>query len=284
MLTEPQAYEPNRDISAIYTNAAGYVNPALWEAADVYELHGFHTTRWSGQERSTDLSFNGWLGLGGANSARCVVACVSNAGINDVRTWSRGAVDLRHRRPLGPFEVRGRAYLAGVATFGGRRQGAILINELPRQRRIYLSGADPYETFDNPFLRSQGALLTRQDVNYQAPGGAGLRGLDRELSALWTTAANVELVRTLFTRPQRHAFTGLSVALFGDAAWTSEAAMRTLADAGVGVRASHRVGPTSFTTRLDFPLLVSAPALAAGANAGDGRAKFRFVWSFEEAF
>ena len=133
-------------------------------------------------------------------------------------------------------------------------------------------------------LRSQGALLTRQDVNYQAPGGAGLRGFNAALSALWTTAANVELVRTLFRGRRDICSPGLSLALFGDAAWSGEASYRTLADAGVGVRASHRFGPTNFVTRLDFPVLASAPAFAVGAGAGDGRAKFRFVWSLEEAF
>ena len=59
---------------------------------------------------------------------------------------------------------------------------------------------------------------------------------------------------------------------------------QVLADGGIGLRATHRIGPTSFTTRVDFPVLVSAPDIAVGAGPLDGRAKFRVVWSLEEAF
>jgi len=55
-------------------------------------------------------------------------------------------------------------------------------------------------------------------------------------------------------------------------------------DVGVGVRATHRVGPTSFVTRVDFPLVVSRPAAAVPGAARDGVVKFRVVWSLEEAF
>jgi len=47
---------------------------------------------------------------------------------------------------------------------------------------------------------------------------------------------------------------------------------------------AHRVGPTNFVTRLDYPLLVSRPAAAVAAAAGDGVFKLRVVWSLEEAW
>ena len=52
----------------------------------------------------------------------------------------------------------------------------------PKQRQIYLQGADPLEQLDNPFLRSRGALLVGEDFRYQMPGGAGLRGMDSRVS------------------------------------------------------------------------------------------------------
>jgi hypothetical protein len=214
------------------------------------------------------------MGFGGTDA---------DQGITNFRTWLRGTADFRHRRPVGPFEVRGRAWLAGVVKFGGANPGQPA-STLPPQRRIYLAGADPYQTFNNPFLRSDGALLVKPDVNYQAAGGAGLRGYDATLAATWAAALNMELMKALFRAPRRHAFTGLSLALFADAAATHSPDLTGLADAGVGVRATHRVGPTNFATRLDFPLLVSDPSRAVGASAGDGHTKFRFVWSFEEAF
>jgi hypothetical protein len=76
------------------------------------------------------------------------------------------------------------------------------------------------------------------------------------------------------------------VAGFVDAALLDRAALgrAAAADAGVGVRAAHRIGPTRFVTRVDLPVLVSRPAAAVAGAAGDGAFKFRWVWSFEEAF
>src|SRR5260370_12354516 len=45
----------------------------------------------------------------------------------------------------------------------------------PLQRRIMLGGADPYETFTNPLLRSAGALFVRPGFHYHASGGPNLR-------------------------------------------------------------------------------------------------------------
>jgi hypothetical protein len=45
----------------------------------------------------------------------------------------------------------------------------------------------------------------------------------------------------------------------------------------------HRIGDTRFTTRLDFPLYVSRPAIAHGAEPGDQETEFRWTFSFEPA-
>jgi hypothetical protein len=88
------------------------------------------------------------------------------------------------------------------------------------------------------------------------------------------------------TRPQQRLFSDVRVAAFADAALLDPQALGRAAagDAGIGLRATHRIGPTRFVTRVDFPLLVTRPAAAVAGAAGDGAFKLRWVWSLEEAF
>src|SRR5207244_13256105 len=86
------------------------------------------------------------------------------------------------RRPLGArFGLGARVY-AGVAS--GDEAAA-------KQRQIYVQGADPLERLVNPFLRSRGSLLEGQDVNYQQPGGAGVRGIDPRVSTTALVALKI---------------------------------------------------------------------------------------------
>jgi hypothetical protein len=190
--------------------------------------------------------------------------------------YARGALTLKRTVRAGAFDLRLRTVAAG--TLGGR--------SVPGQRRIFLGGADPYESFDNPFLRSRGALFSRDAVHYQAAGGLGLRGFAPPASATWGVAVNAEAAWRVVERPARRAFASVSFAAFGDVALLDRAVLGRGAafDAGVGLRAAHRIGPTRFVLRADLPLLVSRPAAAVAGAAGDGVFKFRWVWSLEEAF
>src|SRR5207302_1956509 len=69
-----------------------------------------------------------------------------------------------------------------------------------RQRRIPVAGADPYETFSDPLLRSRGALFLRPDSYYHAPGNANLRAFRRDLGGRWAVSVNGELTRSLGRR------------------------------------------------------------------------------------
>ena len=191
-------------------------------------------------------------------------------------TYARGLLDLRSAARAGAFEVSFRTVAAG--TLGGAA--------VPPERRIFLSGADPYETFANPLLRSAGSLLTRDGVHYQAPGGGGLRGFAPAVGASWLVGMGLEAGYRLYQRPGAGLFRSVSLRAFADGAWLDRAALGRDAagDAGLGIGAAHRVGPTSFTTRLDLPLVVSRPAAAVAAAAGDGVFKLRVVWSLEEAW
>ncbi|HSR15449.1 MAG TPA: hypothetical protein VLL51_06830, partial [Gemmatimonadales bacterium] len=58
----------------------------------------------------------------------------------------------------------------------------------------------------------------------------------------------------------------------------------TVADAGVGLRVDHRIGATSFQTRLDLPLWVSRPGLAQDTHPGADRFGWRWTFSFSPPF
>jgi hypothetical protein len=182
----------------------------------------------------------------------------------------------------------GRHWLVAGRIYGGITTGD---EAVVKQRQIYLAGADPLEQFGNPFLRSSGALLVRPDVYYSQSGGAGLRGYDPRLSTAGAVAINGELERTLLNRPQKKLFRRVGLALFGDAGHAIRDGttgrsdrLQFLADAGIGIRAEHRIGETSFTTRADFPILVSRAELAQDTDPGSHRAGFRWQFSFSPAF
>jgi hypothetical protein len=197
--------------------------------------------------------------------------------------YFRGFAEATARRPLGGrFGVGARAYV-GVAS------GA---SAAAKQRQIYFQGADPLEQLYNPFLRSRGALLVGQDFHYQAAGGAGVRGIDSRLSSAAIAALNLELERTLLARPEHRLFSRIALAAFTDLSHTvggsipspTGGRVRFLGDAGIGLRAEHRIGDTRFTTRFDVPLYVSQPELAQDRQAGDSEVEFRWTFSFEPPF
>jgi hypothetical protein len=192
--------------------------------------------------------------------------------------YFRGQVEATARRPLGAKRTLGARVFVGVAS--GDHTAA-------KQRQVYLQGADPLQQLRNPFLRSRGSLLVGDDFHYHAAGGAGVRGIDRRVSTGAVIAVNLELDHTVLVRPTARLFSRVAVAAFGDLAhaWgNSDGTVSSgfLGDAGVGLRADHRIGDTRFTTRFDMPLFVSRPELAV--RPGDKDIDFRWVFSFEPAF
>jgi len=178
-----------------------------------------------------------------------------------------------------------RLHLGGRVFAGATVAGDPLV----LQRQIYLAGTDPYQQLNNPFLRSRGAILAREGVNYMDPGGAGVRGLAPALSAGQAYGTSAELEWDLLRRAS-----GLgervALALFGDAALADGdleapggSGLVGVADAGIGVRADSRIGQTPFQLRFDFPLWISRPALALD-NAGGPPFAFRWSFSFKPAF
>ncbi len=194
----------------------------------------------------------------------------------------------------GELEGTARREIAKKLTFAGRLYGGVATgaHAAAKQRQVYLSSSDPFEQLYNPFLRSEGALLVLDDVPYQAPGGAGVRAVDFRVSNSGLIAANVEVERTVVERRKSRLFGRVSVAAFGDAAQGigGPAQLATgeqlgfVADAGLGVRASHRIGKTSFLTRFDFPFYLSEPAYSRNDFAQDDAFAFRWLFSVQAAF
>jgi Peptidase family M1 domain len=197
--------------------------------------------------------------------------------------YFRGFLEGTARRSLGRHLSLGARLFTGAA--GGARVAG------PKQRQMYYQGADPLQQLYNPFLRSRGALLVGEDFHYHVPGGGGVRGIDQRVSAASLISLNLELERTLWERPSSKLFHRVGVAAFSDIARQlggttppTTGVIRFLGDAGVGIRVDHRIGDTSFMTRLDLPLYVSRPELAQDREPGDSEVKFRWTFSFQPAF
>jgi hypothetical protein len=265
-----------------------YLDRGLWDDLNTAELTVWaaHVRTGNGTVRSGRIELT--LGeafapvpvgytAGGPGGAGAGIPGVVFTGEHALRgsSFVRGRFESRRAVRLGSWDLHVRGVAAGVAAAG----------TLPLQRRIFLGGADPYETFANPFLRSAGALFAG-DAHYQAPGGGDLRGFGPAASAAWLAGLGVEAGPRLVDRPARRLFSTVSLVGFADAAVLDRSAIGrdAAADAGLGIRATHRIGPTRFVTRIDFPLVVSRPAMAVGGAAADGAFKFRWLWSLEEAF
>ncbi|MFL5537015.1 MAG: M1 family metallopeptidase [Gemmatimonadales bacterium] len=214
--------------------------------------------------------------------------------------YNRDGLAAGGRSDLDPFYFNG--FIEGIArrdlahglglAVRGYLAAGVSDHDAAKQRQVYFQGSDPLSQLYNPFLRSRGALLVRDDFNYQSPGGAGIRGVDPRLSTSAIAALNLEVEQGLLSRPESHLFKRISIAAFSDLAQgigsmsqtPATGTIRFVSDAGLGIRAAHRIGDTEFVTRFDFPLFVSRPELAQDATAGDDDVAFRWVFSFEQPF
>jgi peptidase M1-like protein len=177
----------------------------------------------------------------------------------------------------------------GVRLFGGAYVGAAAP---VRQRRIPVAGADPYETFTDPLLRSRGALFVRPDFHYHAPGNAGLRGFGAGLGGRWALAANVEMTRSVWRR-DRGLLRAAALEAFVDGGLVDSLAVpsatpgrgyTTLYDGGVGLVTRHEIRELPWTMRFELPLVVNRWDFAADRRPGAGRLAFRWQVSLAPSF
>lgn len=180
------------------------------------------------------------------------------------------------------------------ATLGARVYAGGYLGESPppRQRRIMVAGADAYETFTNPLLRSRGALFVRRDFHYHAPGGANLRGFSPRVGGRWAVSVNLEGVRPVLRR-EYGVLRQVALTAFVDAAAVDTLAVSAstggrwftpLYDGGLGVVTRHALGDLLWTMRFELPVVVSRPPYAADADRLDGRLALRWQVSLESSF
>ena len=191
-------------------------------------------------------------------------------------------------------EVSVRTPLSRATTFGARlfTSASLGSSNRVRQLRVAVGGADPYETFTNPLLRSRGALLVRPDFHYHAPGGANLRGFRNDLGGRWAVGVNLELTRAVMRRNagflREAAFEAfLDLGVVDTVAVPSSPPGQwytTLYDGGLGIVARHRVRVLAWTMRFEVPLAVNRWNLAADYPANSTRFALRWQVSFSPSF
>ena len=263
------------------TTDLGYVDRRLWDDAGTIEAGPWISTA---VERGNTL----WQGRVGARGG--VVYRVPGAGVistdrYDMEPFARVTGELQMRTP---FWLMSRL---GVRVFGGAYLGD---NVPPLQRRIPVAGADPYETFTNPLLRSRGALFVRPDFHYHAPGNANLRAFRSDLGGRWAIGVNLEATKPLLAPRRPGLLSSAALEAFLDLGVVDTLAVpsappgnayTTLYDGGVGLVTRHRIRDLNWGFRLEFPFIVNRSDYAADWNGGlEGRVAFRWQISLESSF
>lgn len=228
--------------------------PEQWANVAVGEAGG------GASYRSTILADSGYFTLratlaGGAASSRSADAAEPSRG------YARAAASIAVVEPLA-----GTATQLHLRLFGGVARNA------PRQRAIFASTEDPFETFNNDLFRPRGALLKQSGVNYLPLGGAGLRGFAVDVPLDGVGALNGELLQRLaFTKGEWGRAT-VSLSVFGDGAVARSRYLtlsdKLLSDAGAGVVLSGKVYDRNVYVRLDAPIFVNRVDLAGGRGLG----------------
>ena len=259
----------------------GYVDRDLWENAGSVEIEPWASVI----KRSGSQTWRGRLGVRAGLVYRNPGAGIQTTNRYDVEVFARPTGEVSVRLPF-----------IWKSTFGARlfAGGYIAQHAPPLQRRVMVSGADPYETLTNPLLRSRGALFVRPDFHYHAPGDANLRGFRPDLGGRWAVALNLEGTKSILRR--RTGFVrDISLEGFVDAGLVDSLAVpsaptgrsyTTLYDGGVGLRTEHRINDLAWTMRFELPLVVNRWDFAADVHdaATDGRLHFRWQVSLEPSF
>jgi hypothetical protein len=273
--------DPHVGFDALWmaTTNLGYLDRRLWDDAGTVEAGPWVSTtvRRGGALVRARLGARG--GVVYFNPGVGVVA----ANRYDVEGFGRFTGEASVRAPFWAGTT------LGVRLFAGGYVGA---SNPVRQRRIPVAGADPYETFTDPLLRSRGALFVRPDFHYHAPGNADLRGFRSDLGGRWAVAANVEVTRAVWRR-DHGILRSAALEGFVDGGLVDTLAVRpapagrwytTLYDGGIGVVTRHQIRELDWTMRFEVPLVVNRWDAAADARPGAGRFAFRWQVSLSPSF
>jgi hypothetical protein len=279
--------DPHVGFDAVWmaTTDLGYLDRRLWDDAGTVEAGPWISTT---AERGNTL-WHARLGARGGVLYRFPGPGVFSDRSYDVEPFARATGEASMRTP---FWLKS---TLGIRVFGGAYLGD---NVPPLQRRIPVAGADPYETFTNPLLRSRGALFVRPGFHYHAPGNTNLRAFRSDVGGRWAVGVNIEATKPLLA-PRRPGgegglLSGIALEAFLDLGVVDTLAVpsapagksyTTLYDGGVGLVTRHRIRDLDWGFRLEFPLIVNRWDHAADWNgANEGRFAFRWQISLESSF
>jgi peptidase M1-like protein len=267
--------DPHAGFNAVWmaTTDLGFLDRRLWDDAGTIEAGPWISTA---VQRGNTL-WRARVGARGGIAYRYPGAGVVSTNRYDMEGFARITGEASVRKPAVLKST------LGIRVFGGAYVGD---NAPPLQRRIPIAGADPYETFTNPLLRSRGALLVRPDFHYHAPGNANLRAFRADLGGRWAVGVNIEGTKPLYGGAALEGFLDLGVV--DTLAVPSAPAGQwytTLYDGGVGIVAHRQVRDLPVTLRLEFPLVVNRWNYAADWNGkNQGLLAFRWQVSLESSF
>jgi len=276
--------DPHAGFDAIWmaTTDLGYLDRDQWDDAGTIEAGPWVSTTW---ERG-NVGWQGRLGVRGGVVYRFPGVGVVSRNRYDFEPFARATGELSLRTP---FWLKS---ALRVRAFGG---AYVAENRPPLQRRIPIAGADPYETFTNPLLRSRGALFVREGFHYHAPGNANLRAFRPDLGGRWAVAVNIEATKPLLPAARRTGFLrAIALEAFLDLGVVDTEAVpssppgqwyTTLYDGGVGLVTRQRIKDLEWVFRLEFPVVVNRSNYAADwSGTNEGRFAFRWQISLESSF
>jgi hypothetical protein len=237
--------------------------PEQWDKTNVMEIGGSGTykTIVDADSAYTFASASGGVGFTSSPAP----------GVGPSRGYTRFEAAIGAVRPLVAPTSQ-----VHVRLFGGVAHNA------PRQRAIFASSQDPFETFNNDLFRPRGALFKQDNVNYLPLGGAGLRGFALTVPLDGVFAANAEVVQRLALAGGGWGRASLAASLFADlGSGTSKLVTLSnslMSDLGVGLVLRGHLYDRNVYIRLDSPVFVNQAGLAGGHVAGAHTGSVALRW------
>ena len=173
--------------------------PEQWSQATVVEAGGTASYRSAVTADSDYVTMRGSLASGIATS-------VFATRQEPTRGYLRADASMG-----GTWSIDGSGSQVHIRFYGGVAHNA------PRQRSIFASSEDPFETFRNDLFRARGALFKQSGINYLPLGGAALRGFRTNVALDAVGAVNGEFVQRLGEATGAWGHGSISFSLFGDA-------------------------------------------------------------------
>jgi hypothetical protein len=177
------------------------------------------------------------------------------------------------------------SYLVPGRTALTIRLNAGVAPNAPLQRSIFASSRDPWETFDNDYVRPRGAAFKQPDFTLIPLGGARLRGFSSLLALDRVVSANVEASQKLVTFTGGFGRLALWAGPFADvgSASASKASPiglgdHVLADAGVGVAVRGKFYDREIKLGVDVPLMVNRPVTPASLGGLPSSVRWTIEW------